>query len=339
MNTALTRSLAGTPALDGHAATVERVGYLDGWRGLAILLVLQGHFLPIPGFDSGRMGVEIFFCLSGLLMSELLFIRRVALATFYKRRLSRILPAYLVFVAVVYGVAAQAGRQTDLGEVVSTLLFLRTYLPSTPDIWHSGLPIGHIWSLNVEEHSYVFLSLVTLWSALRGREAWVLGAAAATTVAIDYYYMQSPSMAGVDFEIRSETAAMPLLAAAAYRLVRDRVSPYIKPWVPLAAVAVATLAYLPHARWWLSDALTPLLLAFAANHLRETGPAVRRALSSLPLRQFGLWSYSIYLWQQPFFMHKSSLPNGVAAAGAMLAALTSFYLVEGPCRAWINERF
>ena len=343
VNTTLTRSLAGSETSVQTLTTTRRVDYLDGWRGIAILLVLQSHFLPYHDFDSGRLGVEIFFCLSGLLMSELLFIRRVPLATFYRRRISRILPAYIVFVAIVYGVAAQAGRPTGAGEVVSTFLFLRTYLPSQPDIWNTGLPIGHLWSLNVEEHSYVFLSLVALWAALsasvRGREAWVLAAAAAATVVVDYFYIHSPSMAGTNFEIHSEIAATPLLLSAAYRLVRDRVAHFVKPWMPLVALALALFAYLPNTHWWTSDVVTPLLLAFAANHLRETSAAVRGLLSTRLLRQFGIWSYSIYLWQQPFFMYKSSLPAGLAVLGAMLAALISFYLVEGPCRAWINEHF
>ena len=61
---------------------LQRIDYLDGWRGLAILLVLQGHFLIIQGWHSGRMGVDVFFCLSGLLMSRLLFQRRVRLSPF-----------------------------------------------------------------------------------------------------------------------------------------------------------------------------------------------------------------------------------------------------------------
>ena len=48
---------------------LRRIDYLDGWRGLAIFLVLQGHFFAIQGWHSGRMGVDIFFCLSGLLVN------------------------------------------------------------------------------------------------------------------------------------------------------------------------------------------------------------------------------------------------------------------------------
>ena len=88
---------------------LRRIDYLDGWRGLAIFLVLQGHFFAIQGWHSGRMGVDIFFCLSGLLMSRILFQRRVPLTTFYKRRISRIIPAFLLFLLIVFGIAALIG--------------------------------------------------------------------------------------------------------------------------------------------------------------------------------------------------------------------------------------
>ncbi len=60
----------------------EYFDYLDGWRGLAILFVLQSHFLPIAGFRSGSMGVHVFFALSGLLMSRILYDKREPLKIF-----------------------------------------------------------------------------------------------------------------------------------------------------------------------------------------------------------------------------------------------------------------
>lgn len=317
----------------------DRVDYLDGWRGLAILMVLQSHFLPWAAIDSGQFGVDIFFCLSGLLMSNLLFVRRVPLLHFYKRRISRILPAFVMFVALVYGAAAWQGAGRGWDEIVSTLLFLRTYLPGHPDIWNTGLPIGHLWSLNVEEHSYVLLSLLTLVAVLRGREAWVLAAVSAVVMGLYYVYETSPRFAGTSFEIRTEIAASFLLVSAGYFLVRHRVAPLVRPWMPLAALAVAGIGYLPHAHWWTSAILSPLGLAFCVNHLDLTPAGVRRLLTWQPMRQMGIWSYSIYLWQQPFFAYKTTLPPGMAALGALLAGLASFYLLENPCRGWINRRW
>ena len=72
----------------------SRMRYLDGWRGLAILLVLEGHFLSILPLNTGRLGVDVFFCLSGFLMSGLLFIKQQPLSIFYKRRISRVFPVF-----------------------------------------------------------------------------------------------------------------------------------------------------------------------------------------------------------------------------------------------------
>lgn len=317
----------------------HRVDHLDGWRGLAILLVLQSHFLVWAGIDSGQLGVDAFFSLSGLLMSEILFVRRTPLIRFYKRRISRILPAFVLFVVSVYVIAAACGSRHEWTEFFSTLFFLRTYFPAQPDIWSTGLPIGHLWSLNVEEHSYVFLSLLTLLPFLRRREAWVLGAVGVVSMALYYAYSVSPSMRNASYEIRTEVAASFLLVSAAYFLVRHRVVPWVRPWMPLLAFPLAALGYLPHAHWWMSAIVSPLALAFAVNHLGEAPAAVRRLLAAAPLRMMGLWSYSIYLWQHPFFTYKTMLPTGVAFLGAMVAGLLSYYLLENPARTWINARW
>lgn len=316
----------------------ERIDYLDGWRGLAILLVLQGHFLPESMIDSDTLGVDIFFGLSGLLMSRILYTRRTPLTTFYKRRTSRILPAFILFVATVYGLSAWRGSGRTWTEVLSTLFFLRTYLPTQPDIWNTGLPIGHLWSLNVEEHCYFFLGLLTLVAFVRGREARVLACAGGVSMALYIVYTEMPSMRGTSFEIRTEVAASFLLLSAAYFQVRDRIAPYVRSWMPLATFSLACTAYSPGARWWMVAGVAPLALAFTVNHLGEAPRLVRRLLAAKAVRMLGIWSYSIYLWQQPFFDQQFGLSTGVALAGALLTGVASFYLWENPWRTWINSK-
>ena len=79
--------------------TRQHLDYLDGWRGLAVSLVLLGHFGlddVLPG--TSVLGVDFFFVLSGRLMAEILFVQRSPLPTFFFRRFSRIYPGLLVFV-------------------------------------------------------------------------------------------------------------------------------------------------------------------------------------------------------------------------------------------------
>lgn len=80
----------------------NHIPYLDGWRGVAIVLVLIGHFNDIGLVWLGPFGVMLFFALSGRLMCELLFIKKVELVTFFFRRFSRILPTFWLFLLIVF---------------------------------------------------------------------------------------------------------------------------------------------------------------------------------------------------------------------------------------------
>lgn len=317
---------------------LRHIDYLDGWRGLAIALVLQAHFFTLPGFTSGRLGVDVFFVLSGFLMSRILFVKRVPLAVFYKRRISRILPAFLLYVVVVYG-AAYILNRTEKDNVVWTLTFLRTYLPANCDAFNADIPILQLWSLNVEEHCYVFLSLVTLIVPLRGREGPFLLLAGTASIAIHFAYRAFPYMAPISPDARTEAAAGYLLVSAGYFLVRQRAVPFVRPWMPLAAAAAAAACYADSAPWWSSIILAPFLLAFAVNHLSEAPQRLRSALAWPPLRLLGIWSYSIYLWHGPFASHDYFGHDGkvLSCAAGIAAGILSFYIIENPVRKWLNQ--
>ncbi len=202
-----------------------RVNALDGWRGIAITIVLLSHFgtlansLPFERVLFGRMGVDFFFVLSGLLMSNILFVKRTALKTFYQRRISRIFPVFVTYVTVVYVAGWVFARSEESSNYLYTLFFLRSYLPSTPNIWRTDLPITHLWSLNVEEHSYILLSLITLIVALRFREYFVLFALAFATMIVRYTFVRYPELSSDVNALRTESAAGHLMMSAGYFLV------------------------------------------------------------------------------------------------------------------------
>ena len=75
---------------------------LDNWRGWAIIFVIAGHFWHVPAIDAGRVGVELFFVLSGRLMADLLFVRRTPIPTFFQRRFTRVLPLSILFVLTAW---------------------------------------------------------------------------------------------------------------------------------------------------------------------------------------------------------------------------------------------
>jgi peptidoglycan/LPS O-acetylase OafA/YrhL len=318
----------------------SRVDYLDGWRGLAITLVLCAHFLPFPlGLNAGRLGVDIFFCLSGFLMSNILYVKRTPLTVFYKRRISRILPVFLLFVAMTYTVDWFMRGPRSWVEVISTATFLRTYIPATPTIWQVDLPIGHLWSLNVEEHSYIFLSIVAAVALARGRESFVLIAAGLLTMVIHLAYIKFPAIAPSSGDLGTEVTASHLMISAGYFLIRGHFRRFVQPWMPIAALMLAAFCYTRFAPWWSPLLASPFLLAFAVNHLSEAAEGFHRVLAFAPLRYLGLWSYSIYIWQHPFYKYQDLLAPGAAFAGAMVLSLLSFYCFEAPVRSWLNKRW
>lgn len=326
-----------------HAGNVSgRLNYLDGWRGLAILLVLEGHFLGLLPLNTGRFGVDVFFCLSGFLMSGLLFIRRQPLSVFYKRRISRVFPVFLIFVLVVYGLSALYGADFSSAEFLATLVFLRTYLPLEVGIWEGIVPIGHLWSLNVEEHAYLLMSLVTLFPRwARGKEGWVLLVSGTLCILIGLVYARLGPAAPHSGDLGTEVAASHLFIAAGYRLVREHYRWTVSPWLPLVSTFAAACLYSDVAPWWAHRLLSPYLLAFSVNHLAETHAMVRALLSSRLMTSFGIWSFSIYVWQQPFFVLRTEFIGGAAGAFTFMmgVAIVSYYLLEDPCRRWLNARW
>src|SRR5215469_6744829 len=321
--------------------TLDHVDFLDGWRGLAILLVLQSHFLGISEIDSGRLGVDVFFCLSGLLMSELLFLKRTSLSLFYRRRVSRILPAFLVFNIAIYGYAYLIGNGRPWSEFFSTLTFLRSYLPTVPGLWQVALPIGHLWSLNVEEHCYILMSALTLFAVIRGIEGRALIVLALVFLGIHVAYVVMPSVAPSNYGIHTEVVAPNILLSAGYRLFRDRAAKWIPAWSPLASFGLASIFYCEPIPTATKSLIAPFLLAFTVNHLQDSPRFFRRILSLPVARLFGIWSYSLYLWLQPFtaIQHKVIGGSVVAFAMNMAVGLLSIYFLENPVRRWLNSRW
>lgn len=121
---------------------------------MAITLLLVGHFFPVPGMNLGRLGVDFFFVLSGLLMSRLLFIKQVPLRLFYQRRIARIFPGYFLFLFIIIGFFFLTGKDINWAESLTAAFFINNYFPG--DVGRNSMPFGHIWSLSVEEHTYVF---------------------------------------------------------------------------------------------------------------------------------------------------------------------------------------
>lgn len=148
-------------------ATPFRLGHrrwLDGLRGVAILLVLGSHFGLVRG---GFLGVDVFFVLSGFLITTLLAEewrrdRAIDLPRFYLRRALRLLPAYLALLAVC-AAATAAGSPARRADGFREVLVAGAYVSNWPTLHQTALPrLGHTWSLAVEEQFYLAWPVVLL---------------------------------------------------------------------------------------------------------------------------------------------------------------------------------
>jgi peptidoglycan/LPS O-acetylase OafA/YrhL len=323
---------------------------LDGWRGMAILLVLAAHFGGLRPL--GLLGVQAFFALSGLLMARLLFEQRMPLGTFYRRRIARILPAFLLFLGAMAALNwVHQVPGTPPGSLAWSLVFLRTYLPGS-DIWADPL-VGHLWSLNVEEHAYVAMSLLALAFAARPRAAALsLGACAMACLAAFALYRAYPQWAAAGASapyLRTEVAAFAICTSAALRVALGRLQRPIGSAAFVAALCLLLVAVLALEWDWehggnlLRYFAVPFLLGLLVN-LVVLEPAsaamLNRALAQPVLRWFGLVSYSLYLWHYPIWRFTADVASPCVALSAALTSVAlaalSYYVLERPARRWIN---
>ncbi len=278
--------------------------YLDGWRGIAIIMVLLGHFNSFgKTHHLGSFGVTIFFVLSGFLMSRILFIQKTPLNIFYRRRLARILPVFWLYISIIFIGGWVFFREFDLYEFLCTAFFLRTYFPDA-SIFKSYVPIGHIWSLNVEEHCYIFLSLFSIlairFGEIYARLTLTLSSLLCIALFIFYNYFHHP-VAQTLFEARSEVAAFPLLLSSTLFLWLTKYPIKVPSNVPLIFFFCALIIAILSKSSFLSYIVVSILLAISINTLTIAPFWIKSILSNTVLRWFGICSYSIYLWQQVFF--------------------------------------
>ena len=327
---------------------------IEGLRGIAVLIVVAFHAKIWP-WRGGFIGVDVFFVLSGylitsLLLQELESTGTVNLVGFYARRARRLLPAAAVVIA--FTVVAGTLLLSPLEQIrysktaLATTLYVSNFwfINESSDYFAPGTetnPLLHTWSLAVEEQFYlVWPALVwlgfRLFRSRKGLCGWLGGFSILSFAACiwltrtnqPWAFFGSPARAW-EFGVGGIACMIPGSANRYWRSIAS--------WMSLAVLLSAAVSLYPGQAFPGWRALAP---ALATATLLITGAAGAGKLLAYPILQwFGRLSYSWYLWHWPVLIYAGAVfPRGIryesalVVVGSLLAAWLTHVAVENPIR-------
>jgi peptidoglycan/LPS O-acetylase OafA/YrhL len=328
---------------------------IDGLRAIAVGSVVIFHAFP-EWFKGGFIGVDIFFVISGFLISLIIFNNlehdRFSILDFYIRRVKRIFPALMtvmVACAVAGGIILFADEYRQLGKhmlggstFISNILFWREsgYFDNSAET----KPLLHLWSLAIEEQFYLFWPLLLAfvwkrkWGFLR-----IVGVIALLSFLINLYLIGHDQTAAFYSPFARFWELMVGGTLAYINLHRSDLNARAKEWQAWLGLILLVLGFVllngerSFPGWW---ALLPCAGAFL---LLSAGPGAwfnRKILASKPLVGIGLISYPLYLWHWPLLSFATIIAGQtapqqwrlMAVLAAMLLAWGTFLFIERPLR-------
>lgn len=311
-------------------------------------------------FGNGQLGVNIFFVISGFLITTLL-VREwdqsgtISLRGFYQRRIARIFPAAYTYVAVMAVLSLIGIVQLRWGAFLAASLFSWNY----GDLLHlfTGSPneqvLNHFWSLSLEEQFYLFWpGCLLLLGRLRSRNI-----ALAVILALPFARLASYALfprshnqltemfhTGVDQIFWGALVALDYAKGTHLKWAGNRWFGWLTlayAIVTIFVIAGAAEYFHGIARFIAPTAYSSLAAMLLMWLLSGNTGAIRAILQWKPLTWVGLISYSLYVWQQIFLVPNSPLltPFPINVGCAVLAAVVSYYAVEAPLRRKIRDHF
>jgi len=334
---------------------------LDGVRAVAILLVLGQHAPTRPLID-GFVGVTVFFCLSGYLITTLL-VRELEAGTidlrgFYRRRAARLCPALVAVVAVTTVVLLVVRRDLGAAQVFAPAGAAASYTTSlfdwTGNVFATKDYFNYTWSLSVEEQFYLLWPFALLLGYRRNPRVFTVLTVAliGLTLALNLYLGLTREVKYDQHEyFGTDTNALPILVGALLAIVVHNgwLSRTTRHLAPAALIGLALLPALAYR----NDTYRPSLVIVAGTALTlvaligvvtRPGSAAGSLLASRPMRWLGERSYSIYLWNVLAriailaSLGHTLLGDVVWVAMFVVLAEASFRYVEVPLRARLSRK-
>ena len=356
-----------TPTAPGETAPF-RVAGLDGIRALAVATVVVFHLVP-GTLVGGYLGVDIFFVVSGFLITTLLLRERAAtgrisLRGFWVRRARRLLPALVVLLLVCSTAALFVGGDVLVGlglQLVGALTFSSNWLfiAAGSSYFDETVPevFRNLWSLAVEEQFYLvwpLLLVVVLVRLPRWAKLLAIGALAVASAAWMGLAYSPIDPTRVYYGTDSHAFGLAIGAFLAVLLLGRAMAGRVTRWTLGLGGALSIAALVALAVVLAGDldiayrgglVVVALLSAVAIAALTVPGSPVARVLDIAPIRWIGVRSYGIYLWHWPVIvLLGSALPTwpregleawalgGIALAITLVAAALSYRFVEQPIR-------
>ena len=345
------------------------IAALDGLRGLAVIAVLFFHAGKLQG---GFLGVDLFFALSGFLITSLLLTEvdntgRVRLVAFWGRRFRRLLPAVLLLLVAVTVITTLIASVPERAATLNDGPWAQAYVANWHaiaghrDYWASfELPrmFGHLWSLAIEEQFYLVWPIVVGLIAWRSRQVHrtiivfcVVASLASLWWMIKLFDPADPTRVYIGTDTRASSLLLgALFAAAPLRSAATRFTARLGnvfSWTAAVVLGIIVLSWFsingPSSTWlfhgglFAHSLLSALLVAGCAARPDATAS---RWIGWAPLRVTGVLSYSLYLWHWPVYALLSPQRTGMSGwslialrvAVSFAAAAVSKVLVEDPVR-------
>src|ERR1700728_329816 len=330
--------------------------HIDGMRAISVLSVLLYH-VGVSHFSGGFVGVDVFFVISGFLISKIIYddlaaCGRLRVATFYDRGIRRILPVYVVVTAATIAAGYLLLLPDDFARLGQSAIYTTGFAANiffylSSDYFGptaNSQPLLHYWSLGVEEQFYIVFPIVMFACsrfAPRFQALSVVGIAIVSIGLAEFSIRTNPAAA---FYLSPQRAwelmvgamlALPDVAFPKRRILRETIS-----MAGLGLILVSIFLYGPETKFPGLTATVPVVGAAAILLGCDRGPTLTgTVLSFSPLRLVGLWSYSIYMVHWPLIVYfryfwpriNTTLSVVVVAASIALGAL-SYVAIETPFR-------